>query len=355
MKKILLILLLIFNFAIHAQIVVSASISNPNCNDSTGKVILNATVGQAPYSYSIGNSSFQDSNVFINITQGTCIANVKDALGAITSLDFTIVAPTVLSATYSICNQSITLVPAGGTPPYQYNITLYSIVYNSSQVVGTGLPTYTYFELPLTTTSDFGHNVRVFDANGCVVDLNFQITNPSAIMLTLIPTSVVEETCAGDQDAAFSIMVWGDTTATPVTYSYSLDNPDGQYTLGSVGQTVFNFVGLAGGSHSVYMRDSNGCKEKATVDLITPPTFDPTVDVLYPCNETTPTNEVSVFADSTLFGLTATFALDDGVPITGIDYTKYNNLAAGPHSVIVGINGCNKQVNFVIDAFTPLS
>jgi large repetitive protein len=356
-----------------------------NCNgELTGYINTSAQGGLGNYSFTllngITNAVIAGPNTtgdFTGLGVGTYIVAVDSGdCREVTPIiiiteplaPLTLAPPVVTNVTCNgFENGSITLVPSGGTPPYQYAITLNSVIHNTLQTVGTGLASYTFKDLPATT---IGHNVRVSDANGCVVDYVFQITNPPSLVVILVPGSIVEETCAGELDAAFSISVVGGTTATvppppapqvltPVPYSYSLDSATGPYTLGTVGQTVFNFpvppAGLAGGTHTVYIRDVNGCQEKVVVILKIPPTFDPTADVTYPCNGTTPTNVVTVNVNSTPSGLTATFVLDGGAPATAINSNTYNNLAAGPHTVIVGIDGCNKPVTFTIDTFAPLS
>jgi len=90
--------------------------------------VVTATGGVPPFMYSLNNGAFQSSNVIAGISAGTYPVVVQDSRGCTTQFDVTVGAQgSTLSATantsadsecFAPHNGSITVIPAGGTPPY---------------------------------------------------------------------------------------------------------------------------------------------------------------------------------------------------------------------------------------------
>jgi gliding motility-associated-like protein len=67
------------------------NIVNANCtNLSAGSITVNATGGLAPYTYKINTGSFQNSNVFTGLTQGSYVIQIKDAFCGLTQKTVTV-------------------------------------------------------------------------------------------------------------------------------------------------------------------------------------------------------------------------------------------------------------------------
>jgi len=67
--------------------VINTSTNSPSCEGvSNGKIIVNSVIGgTAPYSYSLNNISYQASNIFLNLADGTYTVYVKDLIGNIST------------------------------------------------------------------------------------------------------------------------------------------------------------------------------------------------------------------------------------------------------------------------------
>jgi len=99
------------------------------CTAIDGKVILTASGGQSPYSYSLNESGFQSTSSFSFLGPGVYVAEVQDALNCQTSIQVNLNAPgSSLSASASVTpdsecltnNGSITITASQGNAPYQY-------------------------------------------------------------------------------------------------------------------------------------------------------------------------------------------------------------------------------------------
>jgi gliding motility-associated-like protein len=114
-----------------ANISASASgTSNLTCFDSNdGIIIVTASNGKAPYTYSLNGSTPQSSNEFINLAAGTYNITVIDAMQCIANTGMSIENREPLSTDAIVNNANcigrntgeIRLSVSGGTMPYQYN------------------------------------------------------------------------------------------------------------------------------------------------------------------------------------------------------------------------------------------
>ncbi|KPK87526.1 MAG: hypothetical protein AMS27_02185, partial [Bacteroides sp. SM23_62_1] len=107
------------------------------------------------------------------------------------------------------------------------------------------------------------YDLVVTDSNGCVATIPTQTINePSAINVTVDPTSKLALNCYGDSDGKIDITVSGGTA--PFTYSWT--GPGG-YTSGSE-----DINGLIAGEYNLSIIDKNGCSKNYTpLDTITQP------------------------------------------------------------------------------------
>ncbi len=159
-----------------SQLAASTSAQAVLCNSgASGKIVVAATGGTAPYSYSLDNINFQPANIF-NVAAGTYTIYVKDANGCTLPplTNITVTEPALLTAapatTDATCDGgndgTITITPAGGTSVFEY--ALNGGAYQSSNTFNVGPGTF---------------DVTVKDANGCtypvtniVVGLNNNLT-----------------------------------------------------------------------------------------------------------------------------------------------------------------------------------
>jgi gliding motility-associated-like protein len=191
----------------------------------------------------------------------------------------------------------------------------------------------------------------VQDENGCYIyTTGVVITEPNSIIVTTIPGTEIPEVCAGDADGAFSINITGGSAP----YSVSLDDVNGTYTPGIVGQTQFDFANLSGSEHIVYVRDANNCTSEHTVILGEAVTLNPQATVNYDCVNNSASNSVTVTVDASNLPADLDYALDGSTTFQASNV--FTNLTAGRHTIDVRhTNGCIKQVVFDVLQVDPLT
>ena len=234
-------------------------------------------------------------------------------------------------------NGSITITASGGTGIIKYAISPRLDQFFESNVFLNLLPgSYDYI---------------VQDANGCFIyRTGIVITEPNSVIATVIPNSDIPEVCAGDANGAFSLNITGGNAP----YSVSLNNRTGTYTTGALTQTQFDFTGLSGSEHMVYIRDANGCESDITILLGEPVTLNPVARVSYDCVSNSQVNAVTITIDASNNAADVDYALDGAAVYQASNV--FNNLSAGTHTVDVRhSNGCIKQVIFDVDQVNEIT
>lgn len=218
--------------------------ANIICSGNTTAVIaVNATGGQASYSYSINGTSYQASNTFSNLGAGTYTIYAQDANGCIGSNTLTITQPAAIGInavpTMISCaglnNGQIFVSASGGSAPLTYSINGTTFV-SSNTFNGLSAGTYT---------------VTVKDANGCQQTFSTTITEPAPLSLTCATT------VSNGSDG--TITVTGAGGNLPYTYSMNGTN----FYSGSL------FSGLSIGVYTIYIKDANGCVTNMEVTVNT--------------------------------------------------------------------------------------
>lgn len=326
-----------------------------NCaGDNTGVIVATAQGGLGNYIYTLQDTSGNNltavqasPGVFTELFAGNYQVKVDSGDCTTTSSIITITQPLApLAAPFTVSdvtcnganNGSIEINASGGT-----GIIKYAISPNLNQFVDD-----TIFDKLAPGTYD----VIVQDVLGCYVKINFTINEPDLISVVTDPSSIIPEVCEGDKDGAFSITISGGTAP----YSVSLDNPSGTYTTGTATQTDFDFTGLTGGAHTVYIRDNLGCNTEWTVLLPESIRINPIAVIDYSCVNNAASNKVTVTVDASITDLT-----DVDYSLDGTSYQPSNvftNVATGTgHYVDVRhTNGCiQRTASFDITSFDPLA
>src|SRR5690606_3560946 len=106
-----------------------------------------------------------------------------------------------------------------------------------------------------------GYSVDVTDANGCLVQTIFNITEPPMVVITSVTGT--DATCNGLCDGTISIN-------SALATQYSVDN-------GVTFQAGNAFAGLCSGNYNIVVQDVNGCPQTSTITLNqpTPVVLDP--------------------------------------------------------------------------------
>ncbi|MFL5753910.1 MAG: PKD domain-containing protein, partial [Bacteroidia bacterium] len=291
--------------------------TNETCTAANGTVTIGATTGgTAAYTYSFNGGAFGATTSFTSLAAGTYTVVVNDANGCTftqTTVVSNVPGPTALALTpvNSTCgaaNGSISIgAVTGGTAPFTYS-------FNGSAFTAT-----TSYPGLLAAT----YTVDVKDANGCIFTATSAVLNsggPSALVLT--PTN---STCS----ASNGVIAVGAVTGGATPYTYSIDG--GAFT----GTT--NYTGLAAGTHTLIVKDNNGCQFTQTVTVADTP--GPTALALTTVNSTCGNANGIVNVGTVTGGTSAyTYSLNGGA-FTGT--LSYTGLSAATYTVVVkDANGC---------------
>ncbi len=220
----------------------SPVVHNPDCNgDSSGYIVLNTSGNTMPYSYSWSNGMTTDS--VGGLFSGSYSVIIQDAnlcsdtsgfiLSDYDPLTANAVLSNYLGFNIHCINGSdgyIALHPAGGVGGYTYS---WSNLATTDSISG---------------LSAMAYSVSIFDTNSCRLDTSFNLTQPTQITPVLSFSGYnggVNISCNGYIDGhAYSTVSGG---VSPYQY------------LWSNGDAVDSAYGLNAGSHSLTVRDSNGC------------------------------------------------------------------------------------------------
>ncbi len=219
-----------------------SSTTNVLCNGGTnGSATASPTGGTSPYTYAWSNS--QTTATATGLGAGTYTVTVTDASGCSTTQIVSITQPTIISGVMSmnpvLCSGgnsgSAAVNASGGTPGYTYNWA----PSGGTNATATGLASGVY-------------TVTITDVNGCTQTATINVTQPTALTVSITPTNSTCNLANGSATANPS----GGTG--PFTYLWSPS-----------GGTNATENGLSAGTYTVVVTDANGCTNSSTVTLTT--------------------------------------------------------------------------------------
>ena len=224
----------------------SINFTQPSCNGaSDGAISFTVTGGISPYQYSLNLGAYQAANNFTGLAAGSYNLRSIDNSGCFDDTTVNLSQPTPVSFASVVPNNpscngtsdgTITVTGTGGTPGYTYAVN--AGPFGTSNILG-GLPAGT-------------HTIRVRDANNCQFNSTVTLSNPTSIFITNL--TVINPGCLG---GGGTISYAGGGGTSP--YSYSIDG------INYVNTGLFS--NLPNGTHTVYVRDANGCTEDTTLTL----------------------------------------------------------------------------------------
>lgn len=340
------------------QVVLNVDNAKINCNgDTNGVIVATATGGLGNYVYTLldgtGNpvpfTPVQTTpGNFTQLAAGTYQVRVDSqdcnviSTGVVTITEPLLPVTATTVVTPVTCNGAangiINVTASGGT-----GVIKYAISPRLDQFFDTGV----FDQLAPDT-----YQIIVQDENGCFILLSETITEPQPIFVNTVAGSEVQELCAGDNNAAFDVNITGGVAP----YSVTLDDINGTYVTGALSQTVFNFTGLSGGEHTVYIKDANGCTAEWIVTLDESVNLDPKATVAYGCDNNSPSNTVTVTLDASITNpADVDYALDGSTVFQASNI--FSNVAPGFHTITARhTNGCEKTtIQFEVLGFTPLA
>jgi gliding motility-associated-like protein len=312
-------------------------------DDNTAIIVADAIGGLGEYEYALFDATTnteiianQFSGMFTDLASGTYYVRVQgrgdceersiDVL--IENPDELVVRETITEISCSGANDgSITLDSVGGTEDF-----LYAISPNLSQFS----PDNTFDEL-----EPGDYTVIAQDTNGCFKLKEFTLRDPDPLLMTL---SATPEICAGTANGSITVTPTGGTP--PYHTAIDSDN-DVDFVEGRV-----DFDNLKAGDYWIYVKDANKCLTRDLITVETGANLNTTHEVVYECSGDVPTSRINiVFEDESISDVL--ISLD---AITGGDFnTTFENLSPGDHYFyMLHPNGCDRTVNFVVEAFEPL-
>ncbi len=337
-------------------LILNLTSNNPSINcvgDNTGDIIATAQGGLGNYIYiledTLGNPITAVQNtpgIFTELVAGTYVVRVVSGDCEAVSLPIHITQPQApLEATFNVSdvtcfggdNGLLEIIASGGTGTIQYAISP-----QLNQFFDTNI-----FENLAPGTYD----VIVQDVLGCYLTYNFTIAEPTPVLISIVADSLFPELCEGDADGEFSIEISGGT----LPYSVSLDDYNGTYTQGAAGQTQFDFTGLGGGDHIVYVRDSEGCESEWNITFPESVSITPLVAVEYACVNNATENVVTVTVEGNINLEDLDYSLNGGAYQTSNVFTNvppgFDNYIDVRHT-----NGCVQTTGFFdITEYQPLT
>lgn len=227
----------------HTNVVTQASCENV----FDASIVVNATGGTLPYSYSVNGGPTQLGNVFSGLATGNYVVQIYDAHGCgDTSHVFidtlygvygSIVSQTDVSC-YGGVDGSVTVQLAGGVQPYSYSSN--GVLFQPSPVFN-GLASGNYL-------------ITLRDSKGCTDFVQVTIAQPNQMVAFV--DSVTDILCNGTNSGAIYITVTGG---------------NGGYTfLWSNGAITEDITGLTAGTYNVAVTDSKGCTAGAGATISQP-------------------------------------------------------------------------------------
>jgi large repetitive protein len=226
-----------------AALTTTKVVTNVNCGQTTGSVVLTPAGGTAPYTYTW--SSSETTKDITSKGAGTYTVTITDAktctkieISDITNTASTLASSKVITNVncFAGATGSIVLTATGGATPYIYT---WSSGETTKDVTGKVAGTYT---------------VTITDANTCKKTETGDITQPSAALgSSKVITNV---NCFSQATGSVVLTVTGGTA--PYTY------------LWSSGETTKDLSNKAAGTYNVTITDAKSCSKTETADITQP-------------------------------------------------------------------------------------
>jgi len=212
---------------------VNNTLTNQSCSDiADGSILLQASGGNAPYSY-VWSNGLTGSSIS-NLSGGKYVVEIADNIGCLQMETFMIlsqpamnISKTVSDISYYAANDgSINITVTGGNAPYTFNWSNGTTTAN------------------LNNLAPGIYNVTVIDANGCEVSDSVTIQDVDCSSLS-VTSSATNQSYYQTNDGTASLNVSGGVTP----YAFNWSN----------GSASSNLSNLSPGTYSVVITDAVGC------------------------------------------------------------------------------------------------
>jgi SprB repeat/Secretion system C-terminal sorting domain len=248
------------NFTITPKSALTANVTatQPLCNTDLGKITINASGDNPPYSYTLdgvaGTSTFSSSIVVNNVPAGTHSIVVSGSINTcptVTLSGITITQPLAITIDGSSIDATgfglnngkiVGFIPSGGTP---INATTpYTITWTKD-----GSP---FTPINLNQLYAGVYVVKVTDRNGCEKSKTFIINQPQELKVSITGNSIL---CFGNNTGSLSVTsTTGGTVTLGYTYEwFKKDNTNAFVSINEYGTTV---TGQTAGFYKLQAKDN---------------------------------------------------------------------------------------------------
>jgi gliding motility-associated-like protein len=220
---------------------VSGAVEHPTCTAAnSGKIQLNVTGGQPPFTYKWNNGS--QSKDLIGVSAGNYQVEIRDSKGCMVQASYTLSLPDAVQLEAKVTPPScvgsntgeIEVLTKAGKAPFSY-------VWSSGQTAS-----------KLTNLASGVYSVKVTDASGCVAEQQFNLQTASNLSLKVLENRPVS--CSGQADGGVSLELSGAKGAYQVGWS------DGVKDL-------LQRKDLKAGTYSITVSDESGCTLNQTINV----------------------------------------------------------------------------------------
>jgi phosphodiesterase/alkaline phosphatase D-like protein len=304
-----------FSCSYQTGLKINAVSQNVTCNGvSDGKILITATGGTPPYSYSVDGDTYHSDSVIYNLAPGKYYPVVKDNNGCIKQTKVEIIEAPVFnvfpSTTDVKCNGENTgsayFNLSGGQFPYQYDWS-------------NGATTGGLFNLAAGN-----YDATVSDAFGCEKTFSIVLNEPDSLSASLV---VASASCSNKYDGSIKILITGGVSP------YAL-----QWNNGSDSLTRNN---LLPGNYAYTITDANNCNYTNVATVTSPPAIQVNATVV---PDFSGNGDGAIYLNVT--GGTAPYSY---TWISGSVNDTLTNLSAGNYLVqVTDANGCRTSKSFVV-------
>jgi phosphodiesterase/alkaline phosphatase D-like protein len=294
---------------------INAAAVNVTCNgNADGKILISATGGTPPYSYSVDGETYQTDSVIQNLPPGKYYPVVKDNNGCIKQTKIEIAEAPVFNVSPSssdvACNGENTgsafFNVSGGQFPYQYEW--------SNGATSGGL-----FNL-----SAGNYYATVSDAYGCKKTFSINISEPDSLSTGLVASSA---SCSNSSDGSVKVLITGGVAPYAISWNNSTDSTSRD--------------NLSPGNYSFTVTDANNCLINGVATIPAPTAIQVTGTVV---PDFSGNGEGAIYLNA--FGGTAPYSY---IWFNGSSNDSLENLSAGNYLVqIIDANGCRTSKSFVV-------
>ncbi|MCC7222491.1 MAG: choice-of-anchor L domain-containing protein [Chitinophagales bacterium] len=293
-------------------------------SDNTGSLSVTAGGGTPGYTYTWSNPALSGANP-MGVAAGSYTVTVTDSQNCTAVASATVDSPTPVDAnlipTPALCsgaaNGQILLTASGGTPTYTY-------VWSDASLSGAN---------PLNVPAG-NYSVTVTDANSCTAVGTVNVSEPAPVSAAITP---MPASCAGQNDGMLNVTASGGIPG----YTYDWSDP---------ALSGANPSGVAPGSYSVTITDTNGCTAVASATITAPTALSVALAATpAPCSGL-PGGALSATASGGTPNYTFTWS---DATLSG---ASPNQVSAGTYTVTAtDASGCTAQANATVTEPTELN